>query len=387
MAVKFEVLGADSATRARLGRIETAHGVVSTPAFTPVGTQGSVKAMTPAELRGLGAEIVLSNTYHLYLRPGHRLIRELGGLHRFMGWDGPILTDSGGYQVYSLAALRRVTEEGAHFRSHVDGSERLMTPELAIEIQHALGADICHIFDEPTPYPSTWESTVRSLELTLRWARRAKKAHEALEPGPALFGIVQGGMYGDLRLKAVDALREVGFEGYAIGGLALGEPKDLMYEMVEVTTSELPPNRPRYLMGVGKPSDLVEAVARGVDLFDCVLPTRNARTGSLFTSEGIVVIKNAQYARDELPLDPNCSCYTCVTFSRAYLRHLFMAGEILSMRLNTLHNLTYYLSLMARMRVALAEGTFRRFAREFLAVQRDEEAFGVPSVVSSRAGA
>jgi queuine tRNA-ribosyltransferase len=333
----------------------------------PVGTQGSVKSLTPDDLRGLGVRLVLANTYHLYLRPGHELIRDLGGLHAFMGWDGPILTDSGGFQVYSLATLRKVTEEGVVFRSHLDGSEHLMTPELAVQIQQALGVNIIHAFDECLGYPATPEAARASMELTVRWARRSLAAHRAGAPGrQACFGIIQGGGYEDLRRACVEALGELGFDGFAIGGLAVGEPKSLMYDLTELTADLLPPDRPRYLMGVGKPQDLVEGVARGVDLFDCVLPTRNARTGSLFTSEGALVVKNARYARDDRPPDPGCDCYTCARFSRAYLRHLFGAEELLAYRLATLHNLHFYMDLMAGIRRAIHEDRYAEFRKAFL---------------------
>jgi queuine tRNA-ribosyltransferase len=331
----------------------------------PVGTQGAVKSLTPADLREVGAEIVLANTYHLFLRPGHAVVRELGGLHRFMGWTGPILTDSGGYQVWSLAALRSIGEEGVRFRSHLDGgTEHLLTPELAVEVQHALGADILHPLDECLPHPTGRADTERSLARTLRWARRARAAHAAGRcPGQACFGIVQGGMYPDVRRAAVEATVALGFDGYALGGFAVGEPRGLMIDLVGLTAEALPPSRPRYLMGVGRPADLVEAVAAGVDLFDCVLPTRHARTGQLFTREGLLVIKHAAYARDGAPIEAGCACYACRTVSRAYLRHLFLAGELTVYRLNTLHNLTFYLGLMADMRAAIAAGTFETLRR------------------------
>jgi queuine tRNA-ribosyltransferase len=364
---RFSLLKVDSRTGARLGRILTARGQVETPAFMPVGTQGSVKGLTPDDLRSLGVQLVLANTYHLYLRPGVSVIRELGGLHSFMGWDGPLLTDSGGFQVHSLAALRKVTEEGVIFRSHLDGSEHLMTPELAIEIQQGLGVDIIHAFDECLGYPATHEAARASMELTLRWARRSLAAHRAgALDHQACFGIIQGGGYEDLRMSCVEALGGLGFDGFAIGGLAVGEPKSLMYDLTEYTASLLPQDRPRYLMGVGKPQDLVEAVSRGVDLFDCVLPTRNARTGSLFTSEGVLAIRNARYARDNRSVDPSCPCYACARFSRAYLRHLFMAEELLAYRLATFHNLHFYMTLMARIREAIREDHYGEFRKEFI---------------------
>ncbi len=362
--VRFEVANTDRG--ARTGRLATPHGVAHTPAFMPVGTQGSVKGVTPDELRAVGTEIVLSNTYHLFLRPGHALIRELGGLHRFIGWDGPILTDSGGFQVYSLASLRTVSEEGVRFRSHLDGSEHLLTPELSIEIQQALGSDIIHPLDECLAQPTSRLETERSLALTVRWAARARAAH-GRERGQALFGIVQGGVYEDLRRRAVEETCAFGFDGYAVGGLAVGEPKPLMLDLVELTGALLPRDRPRYLMGVGKPSDLVEAVARGMDLFDCVLPTRNARNGQLFTAAGVLAIKNARYARDPRPPDAECGCFTCQRFSRAYLRHLYRSRELLAPRLLSLHNLFFYQALMAEMRAAITAGTFPEFHARFSA--------------------
>ena len=361
----FELLKTDGA--ARKGRLATPHGLVETPAFMPVGTRGSVKGLTPDDLTEIGAQILLANTYHLLLRPGPDLIAELGGLHRFMGWDGPILTDSGGFQVYSLASMRKITEEGARFRSHLDGSEQLLTPELAVEVQQALGADIIHPLDECLAHPASRAETERSLELTLRWAARAKAAHARGAGGQALFGIVQGGSYEELRRRGVEETCALGFDGYAIGGLAVGEPKPLMLDLVELTASLLPADRPRYLMGVGAPPDLVESVARGVDLFDCVLPTRNARNGQAFTHAGPITIKQSRHARDPRPLDEECGCLACRRFSRAYLRHLFMAGELLAPRLLTLHNLHVYLSLMAGIRGAVAAGSFATFRARFLA--------------------
>ncbi len=361
----YELLKSDPATGARRGRITTSRGSVETPAFMPCGTQATVKTLTPHELEAEGVELVLCNTYHLYLRPGHQLIEELGGLHRFMGWPGAILTDSGGYQVYSMASLRRVSEEGVTFQSHLDGSRHFLSPELAIEIQKALGADIIMPLDECAPYPSSDGYLERSLDLTLRWAERSRAAHSDVQP--ALFGIVQGGTDKRLREQGVERLLEIGFEGYALGGLSVGESKEAMYETIGHTAPFLPADRPRYVMGVGTPEDLVEAVARGADMFDCVMPTRHGRTGSLFTSEGRINIKAAQYARDERPPDPACDCYTCRHFSRAYLRHLFVADEILGLRLNTLHNLHLYLALMRQIRRAIEEGTFAEFRAGFLA--------------------
>ena len=373
---------------ARRGRLRTAHGTVETPAFMPVGTLGTVKSLTPADLREIGAQIVLANTYHLFLRPGHTLIAELGGLHRFMAWDGPILTDSGGYQVWSLAALRTIREEGVRFRSHLDGgTEHLLTPELVVEIQHALGVDVLHPLDECLPHPAAQEAAEESLGRTLRWARRAHAAHVAgRRPGQACFGIVQGGMYPALRRAAVAETCALGFDGYALGGFAVGEPRGLMRELVGLTAQELPVERPRYLMGVGRPDDLVDAVAAGVDMFDCVLPTRHARTGQAFTSGGLVVIRNATHARAPGPLDPGCRCYTCRHFSRAYLRHLFLARELTVYRLLTLHNLTYYLGLMAGLRAAISAGTFAAFRRAVLEAYGSDDAEPVTAPGSAPPG-
>jgi queuine tRNA-ribosyltransferase len=363
----FRVVHADG--RARRGVLTTAHGTVETPAFMPVGTQGAVKGITHRDLEALGAQILLSNTYHLYLRPGDGLIARRGGLHRFIGWSRPILTDSGGYQAFSLAARRTIDEEGVRFRSHLDGSSHLLSPEKAVDIQAQLGSDISMVLDECLAYPASMEATQVSTERTLRWARRARARLAALQaggadgvivcnPGQLQFGIVQGGVFPALREMSARETVAVGFDAYAIGGLSVGEPTDLMYEMVATTTDCLPAERPRYLMGTGTPEDLVEAIARGIDLFDCVLPTRNARNGQLFTSVGRINIKNARYAEDDRPPDPSCGCYTCRTASRAYLRHLFLAGEINASTLNTLHNLHFYLDTMRRIRDAI---TFERF--------------------------
>ncbi len=371
MAFQFEILKTDAATGARLGRCHTPHGIFHTPAFMPVGTQGTVKAMTPEELREMGAEIVLANTYHLFLRPGHERVRRLGGLHRFMHWNFPLLTDSGGFQVFSLNALVKVLEDGIHFQSHLDGSYHCMTPEKAIAIQEALRADIIMCLDECTPFPASHEVAERSLQTTLHWAQRCRDAH--LDPGQALFGIVQGGMYRDLRRRSAEALIQIGFDGYALGGLSVGESKAQMVQIVRETTPLLPPDRPRYLMGVGTPSDILEAVQHGVDMFDCVLPTRNARNGMLFTSRGRIVIKNAKYAEDEHPVDSDCTCYCCRHYSRAYLRHLYLAGEILAMRLNTIHNLHFYFHLMGEVRQAIEEDRLNGLADDFLARWKSEE--------------
>ena len=361
----FDLLATDGL--ARRGRLTTGHGVIDTPAFMPVGTRAAVKSLSPDDLRAAGAQIVLGNTFHLLVRPGPDLIRELGGLHRFMGWDGPILTDSGGFQVFSLARLRTMTEEGVEFRAPADGSTHHLSPERAIEVQHALGADVIHPLDECLGYPATREDTERSLGLTLRWARRSLAAHRAGGGAAALFGIVQGGFHEDLRARAVAETVALGFDGYAIGGMAVGEPKPLMRELTEAVARALPADRPRYLMGVGKPEDLVEAVARGVDMFDCVLPTRNARNGQAFTPDGPVTLKQARWTRDPAPLQADCPCLACRSFSRAYLRHLFMSEELLVYRLLSLHNLYFFLGLMAAMRAAIAGGAFESFRTRFFA--------------------
>jgi queuine tRNA-ribosyltransferase len=354
----------------------TPHGEVQTPAFMPVGTQGAVKALTHRDVQLAGAEILLSNTYHLYLRPGAGLIARRGGLHRFIGWDRPILTDSGGYQVFSLATRRTIDEEGARFASHLDGSSHLLTPESATDIQAQLGSDIAMVFDECLAYPADADAARASMERTARWATRARTRFLDLSAGgvsgvtvtnagQAQFGIVQGGVYPALRRESAEATTAIGFEAYAIGGLSVGEPSDVMYEMVGETTPHLPADRPRYLMGVGTPADLVEAVARGVDLFDCVLPTRNARNGQLFTRAGRINIKNAQYAEDDQPVDPQCGCYACRTCSRAYLRHLFVADEMAAKTLNTLHNLQFYLDTMGEIRESVVFGRFESFRLAF----------------------
>ncbi len=371
MNFSFKLLHKDPGTRARLGRVSTPHGEIQTPAFMPVGTQATVKTLSPEEVREVGAEIVLANTYHLYLRPGHDLIREMGGLHSFMHWDGPILTDSGGFQVFSHSQLRKINEEGVTFQSHIDGSSHHITPELATEIQEALGADIIMTFDECTPYPVTREVARESMELTIRWAKRCKKRKERADQ--ALFGIIQGGMFPDLRKECAEKLVEIGFDGYAIGGLSVGETKPMMYEMVEAAEPYMPEEKPRYLMGVGKPEDLIEGVLRGIDLFDCVMPTRNARNGFLFTHNGRIVIKNAVHFDEKGPIDPDCGCYTCRYYSRAYLRHLFMAGEILALRLNTIHNLYFYQNLMEKIREAIRENRLDSFREEFYERCREKE--------------
>jgi queuine tRNA-ribosyltransferase len=370
----FEVTHTEGA--ARRGVMTTAHGKVNTPAFMPVATQGAVKGLTHQEVIAQGAEILLSNTYHLYLRPGDRRIARLGGLHHFIGWNGPILTDSGGYQVFSLAGRRTIEEDGVQFRSHLDGSAHWLTPESATDIQAHLGSDIAMVLDECIAYPAAPGATRLAMDRTLRWAQRARARMLALRaggvadvsirnPGQAQFGIVQGGVFPDLRQESASATVDIGFEAYAIGGLSVGEPNDLMYDLVEHTAPRLPAERPRYLMGVGTPENLVEAVARGIDLFDCVLPTRNARNGQLFTSAGRLNVKNARYADDERPPDEACGCVTCRTCSRAYLRHLFVSGEMTAATLNTLHNLHFYLDTLSRIRDAIVFGRFESFRREF----------------------
>jgi queuine tRNA-ribosyltransferase len=361
--MRFEVIA--RCGEARRGKLSLAHGSVDTPVFMPVGTYGTVKAMAPDELDALGAQIVLGNTFHLWLRPGIEVIAAHGGLHRFMGWPRPILTDSGGYQVFSLGPLRKVREEGVTFASPVDGDRLLLTPELSMQIQRAFDADIAMVFDECTPYPASRDEAARSMELSLRWAARSKAAHA--DNANALFGIVQGGMYEDLRAASLGALAEIAFDGYAIGGLSVGEPKADMRRVEAFIAPRLPAERPRYLMGVGTPEDIVEAVGNGIDMFDCVLPTRNARNGWLFTRYGDVKIRNARHRTDTGPLDPDCACYTCRKFSRAYLHHLQRANEILGARLATIHNLHYYLTLLAELRQAIAADALPGYVRAFQA--------------------
>jgi len=351
--IKFETIKQHSHSSARLGRLVTPRGEIQTPTFMPVGTQATVKALSPEELEQCGAEIILGNTYHLYLRPGHDIVESLGGLHRFMNWNKPILTDSGGFQVFSLNSLAKVTEEGVTFKSHIDGSTHFFSPERATEVQEALGADIAMTLDEPTPYPSDPSKTETSLKLSTHWAARCKAAHRM--ESQALFGIVQGGMYKNLRKQSTEEIAALDFPGYAIGGLSVGEEIELMYDIAAYTAELLPKDKPRYLMGVGKPEDLTQCSAMGIDMFDCVMPSRNARNGSLFTSHGKVNIRNLQYKADSSPLDPDCNCYTCKNYSRAYLRHLFIADEIFAMRLNTLHNVAFYQNWMKRVRQAIDE--------------------------------
>ena len=361
--MKFHLLAFDPGCSARLGRLELPHGVVSTPCFMPVGTQGTVKTLTPAELVETGAEMIVCNTYHLYLRPGHRRVQDLGGLSRFTGWDRPILTDSGGFQVYSLAALSRVTDDGAEFQSHIDGSRHHFTPESVIAVQEALGSDVAMCLDECPPYPVGREQAESAVARTTLWAARCRQAAGSTTN---VFGIVQGATYLDLRRRSAEELLALDFPGYALGGLCLGEPSDVTYEVVSSVAAMLPRERPRYLMGAGYPEDIIAAVERGVDMFDCVLPTRNGRTGTAFTSTGRVVIKNAKYTDDHLPLDRECDCYTCRTFVRAYLRHLFIAGESLGPRLLTLHNVRFFQRLMAGIRRAIGDGRLGDWSLEFL---------------------
>ncbi|MCY3550222.1 MAG: tRNA guanosine(34) transglycosylase Tgt [Candidatus Poribacteria bacterium] len=357
----YTLIHQDRNSAARVGKVQTAHGTVNTPIFMPVGTRGTVKACTPETLsEQIRAEIILANTYHLYLRPGHEIVQETGGLHSFMGWHRPILTDSGGFQVFSLGPLRTITEEGVAFRSTIDGTEHFISPERSIEIQNALGADVIMAFDECPALPNEYTYLKNSMEMTLRWAARCKEAHR--HPDQLLFGIVQGGMERDLRQASVDATVSIGFPGYAIGGLSVGEEKDLMYETLAYVAPLLPEDKPRYLMGVGTPEDLVYGVRCGIDMFDCVMPTRNARNGSLFTTAGIIRIRNSKYKRDFAPLDAECTCYTCRNFTRAYLRHLHIENEILGSQLHTLHNLHFYVSLMRGIRRAICDGNFAALA-------------------------
>ncbi|MGA3245374.1 MAG: tRNA guanosine(34) transglycosylase Tgt [Bacteroidota bacterium] len=366
--MKFELQTSDG--KARAGVLETAHGTIETPAFMPVGTQGSVKAIEQRELIEVGAQIILGNTYHLYLRPGTEIIQSAGGLHRFIGWNKPILTDSGGYQVFSLNDLREINEEGVTFKSHLDGSSHEFTPESVVQIQRQLGSDIMMVLDECAPYPSDLEYVKQSNALTIRWAERCKRAFELGTElygySQALFGIVQGSVYPEIRQQSAQALVKTSFDGYAIGGLAVGEPADVMYSIIEVCEPILPSNQPRYLMGVGTPINLLEAVARGVDMFDCVLPTRNGRNANFFTRDGQINIRNAKYKTDFTALDPECNCYTCSNFSRAYLRHLFLVREILALQLATIHNLSFYLWLMRETRAAIREHRFEEWRKKMV---------------------
>ena len=363
--MSFEKLGEDG--RARRGRLTFPRGTVETPAFMPVGTYGTVKGMLPRDIHEIGAEIILGNTFHLMLRPGTEVVKAHGDLHDFTQWQGPILTDSGGFQVFSLGEMRKITEDGVTFRSPVDGSPVELSPEIAIQVQRDLGSDIVMIFDECTPYPATERQAKDSMELSLRWAQRSKDAHEG-NPA-ALFGIVQGGMYESLRDRSLEGLTDIGFDGYAIGGLSVGEPKEDMIRILDHLPPKMPEDKPRYLMGVGRPEDIVEAVRRGVDMFDCVMPTRNARNGYLFTSTGIVKIRNARHRHDTAPLDERCDCYTCKNFSRSYLHHLDKCGEMLGSQLNTIHNLRFYQNLMAGLRGAIEAGTLSDFVIDFYALR------------------
>ncbi|MEW6214079.1 MAG: tRNA guanosine(34) transglycosylase Tgt [Nitrospirota bacterium] len=395
--MQFDIIKTDGNARACL--IETTKGEINTPAFMPVGTLGTVKAMSPDELKEMGAEIILCNTYHLYLRPGHEVVSSLGGIHKFMNWDRTILTDSGGFQVFSLSALRKIEENGVHFKSHIDGSMHFIGPEEAMEIQSLLGSDITMVLDDCTPYPSSYEYVLKSLERTIRWAAQCKRIHDAryrmqdagqIPPNPPtppfgkggcwgilkggegglqyLLGIVQGGMYKDLRKRSAEELREVGFDGYAVGGLSVGEPKEEMHEMIYFTAPLLPADKPRYLMGIGDLKDVLIGVEAGFDMFDCVMPTRNARNGTLFTSRGRISIKREEFRSDRGPLDPDCGCYTCRNYSRGYLRHIFLSKEILSMRLNTIHNLYFYFNFFRNIRKSIIEGRFAEFKIKWEAI-------------------
>ncbi len=366
LAVRYELIKTCKQTGARLGRVHTPHGTFETPAFMPVGTQATVKTMSPEEVSGMGANIILSNTYHLFLRPGHQIVKEAGGLHKFMNWNGAILTDSGGFQVFSLSNLRKITEEGVSFRSHLNGEKLFIGPEEAMQIQNALGADIMMAFDECAPYPAEYDYVKKSMERTTRWAERCLNAHERKDD-QALFGIVQGGMFQDLREQSARDLVQMDFPGYAIGGLSVGEPFPLMYEVLDYTVPLLPDNKPRYLMGVGSPDALIEGALRGIDMFDCVLPTRIARNGTCMTSQGRLVVRNAKFARDFTPLDPNCDCYTCKNYTRAYIRHLIKAEETFGIRLTTHHNLHFLIKLMEKVRQAIREDRLGDFRDQFFA--------------------
>lgn len=364
-AITYELIKQCPHTGARAGRIHTPHGSFDTPIFMPVGTQASVKTLAPEELKEMGAGIILSNNYHLFLRPGSKLVKEAGGLHKFMNWDRAILTDSGGFQVFSLGDLRKISEEGVTFRSHIDGSKKFLSPEIATQSQMDLGADIIMAFDECVPYPADFKYTRESMELTLRWAQRCKDT--MTNPNQGLFGIVQGGMYKDLRIECANRLVDMDFPGYAVGGLSVGEPKELMYEMLDITLEHLPQNKARYLMGVGTPDCLVEGVMKGIDMFDCVYPTRVARNGTAMTWNGRLVIKNAQYEHDFHPIDEHCNCYTCRNYSRAYIRHLVRVNEIFGLRLLTIHNLHFLIDFMRQMRQSIMEDRFPEFYRKFTA--------------------
>ncbi|MEZ8823518.1 tRNA guanosine(34) transglycosylase Tgt [Vibrio amylolyticus] len=371
MRLKYELKKTNG--NARRGQLQFERGTVETPAFMPVGTYGTVKGMTPEEVKGTGAEILLGNTFHLWLRPGQEIMKLHGDLHDFMNWKGPILTDSGGFQVFSLGKTRKITEEGVHFRSPVNGDKIFMDAEKSMQIQYDLGSDVVMIFDECTPYPATHDEARISMERSIRWADRSRNEFDRQENQNSLFGIVQGGVYEDLRDVSVKALTEIGFDGFAVGGLAVGEPKEDMHRVLEHTCPQLPEDKPRYLMGVGKPEDLVEGVRRGIDMFDCVMPTRNARNGHLFVTGGVIKIRNAKHKTDTTPLDPHCDCYTCQNYSKSYLHHLDRCNEILGARLNTIHNLRYYQRLMESIRLAIDEDRFDSFVEEFYA-RRDRSA-------------
>lgn len=363
MFFKFELIKKSYGTDARIGKLRTPHGTIDTPVFMPVGTQASVKAVSPRNLDEIGAQIILANTYHLYMRPGHHLIKEAGGIHNFMSWDRPVLTDSGGFQVFSLGDLRQIKEEGVYFKSHLDGSSHFLSPEKVMEIENFLGADIIMAFDECVPYPCQYEDAQKAVERTTRWAKRCVNAHN--RDDQALFGIIQGNVYKDLRKRSAEEILSLELPGYAIGGLSVGEPKPIMYEMLEHTVPMMPENKPRYLMGVGSPDCILEGVIRGIDMFDCVLPTRIARNGTAMTSQGKVVVRNATYERDFGPLDPECDCYACQNFSRAYIRHLVKAGEILSSVLISIHNLRFLAKLMENIRNAIMEDRLLEYRDEF----------------------
>jgi len=365
--MKFKLYNTDG--RARRGQMQFERGTIETPAFMPVGTYGTVKGMTPEEVTDSGAEVLLGNTFHLWLRPGMEVMRAHGGLHGFMNWQGPILTDSGGFQVFSLGAMRKITEEGVHFRSPINGEKVFMDAEVSMSIQHDLGSDIAMIFDECTPYPATWDEAKQSMEMSLRWAQRSRNEFDRLENPNALFGIIQGGVYEDLRDVSLKGLTDIGFDGYAVGGLAVGEPKEDMHRILRHVLPKLPQDKPRYLMGVGKPEDLVEGVRRGVDMFDCVMPTRNARNGHLFTTTEIVKIRNAKHKTDTSPLDSECDCYTCKNYTRGYLHHLDKCNEILGARLNTIHNLRFYQRIMSELRSAIEENKLEDYVQQFYARQ------------------
>jgi queuine tRNA-ribosyltransferase len=387
----FELLASDQHSKARRGRLKTAHGVIDTPAFMPVGTQGSVKGASPRELRELNAQIILGNTYHLFVRPGLDVIKHFGGLHNFMSWDGPILTDSGGYQIFSLAKLRKITEEGVEFQNHIDGARAFISPEIAMEIQAALGSDIAMVLDECVPYPCEYDYAAKSAELTARWAKRCKAVASAVSADSGadalrtahltarqlLFGIIQGGAFDDLRRASAQAMVELDFDGYAIGGVSVGEPEEEMMRAVESVEPFLPTHKPRYAMGLGTPPQMLQMIARGMDMFDCVLPTRLARNGTAFTATGTLNLKNAEFTLDKRPIEKNCACETCRQFSRGYIRHLIKAGEILGLRLITLHNLHFYLNLMNKARTEIENGTFDQFRKAFVAEYKTRDAIPV----------